>query len=295
MVYIEEQSAYLQQLKQSDMAALLREILHAQTGIHSLETHDANKVAINLIICVKTGNKNDAELILKQFSKRKITRENHWIYDNFIIFAIVCAVHKFDMPSDWIKEVIDLTYSNASLTDKRIKDTFRNILNSNYGSKGDFHQISLVYQYIAKDEKPNEARMNEMYVELWEAPFPFADDNFLNVVSLKAIEIAFAKKAMLSPHDLQLMNQFVPVFKKRAESIARVASRILISVMTLGSFYLLWLLYNKSDVYPLFSKILFFILSISGFGVSILWALKKGLSTYIFKIIKKTFGYPKET
>ncbi|UOE52462.1 hypothetical protein MTO98_15405 [Mucilaginibacter sp. SMC90] len=294
MVYLEEQSAYLQQLQQSGLAPLLSEILHTPTAVHSLETHDANTVAVNLIICVKTNNKTDAELILNQFSKRKITRESHWIYDNFIIFAIVCTVHKFDLQALWIKEAINLTYSNANDTDKRIKDTFRNLLNGNYSSKGDYHQISLVYQFIAKEERPNETRLNEMYVELWESPFPFADDNFLNVVSLKAIEIAFGKKAMLSPHQFELMNSFVPVFKQRAERISMVASWVLITVITVWSFYLLWLLYNKPEAYPLFSKVLFFILSISGFGVSILWGLKKGLSAFIFTTIKKTFGYPKE-
>ncbi|MND81371.1 hypothetical protein D3C80_731690 [compost metagenome] len=151
MVYIEEHSAYLQRLKQSPLAPLLNEILYEPVANYSLETHNANEVAVSLIICVKTNNKVHAEQILNQFSKRKINKESHWIYDNFIVFSLVCAVHKFNLPVHWIRETINVTYSQANPIDKKIKDTFRNILTGNYNSKGDYHQISLVYQFLAKN------------------------------------------------------------------------------------------------------------------------------------------------
>lgn len=294
MVYIEEQSAYLQRLKQSLLAPLLNEVLYDPVADYSLETHNANDVAVSLIICVKANNKAHAEQILNQFSKRQINKDSHWIYNNFIVFCIVCAVHKFNLSDDWIKEAINLTYSKANPIDKRIKDTFRNILTGNYNSKGDYHQISLVYQFLAKDEKPDDARLNEMYIELWETLFPFTDDDFLNVISLKAIEIAFLKKALLTPHRFTLMNNFVPIFKMRADIIANILSWVFIATVTIGSFYILWLLYEKTNIYPLFSKLFFFLLSISGFGVSIFWGWKKGLSRFIVTLINKTFGYPKE-
>ena len=294
MVYIEEQSAYLSQLKLSPLAPLLNEVLYDRVAGYSMETHNANEVAVSLIICVKTGNKTDAETILNQFSKRRVNKDSHWIYDNFIVFSIVCAVHKFELSTDWISGAINLTYSAATPVDKKIKDTFRNILTGNYSSRGDYHQISVVYQFLAKDEKPNEARINEMYIELWEASFPFSDDDFLNVMSLKAIEVAFTKKALLNPHQFALMNSFVPSFKKRSEMIAKTVSWTLIAVITVGSFYLLDLLNEKSKSYPLFSKVLFFLLSVSGFGVSIFWGWKKGLSKFILMLINKLFGFPKE-
>lgn len=294
MVYLEEQSTFLQRLKGSPLAPLLNEILYEQVADHSLETHNANDVATNLIICVKTGNKAHAKQIFTQFSKRQYNKDSHWIYDNFIVFCIVCAVHKFKLNADWIIGVINLTYSKANLTDKRIKDSFKNILAGNYNSKGDYHQISLVYQFLAKDEMLDNDRLNEMYVELWEATFPFTEDDFLNVISLKAIEIAFLKKALLNPHEFILMNHFVPIFKRRTEIFANILSWILIALITIGSFYMLWLLFEKSTTYPLLSKALFFLLSISGFGVSIFWGWKKGLSKFILIVVNKTFGYPKE-
>jgi len=294
MVYIEEQSAYLDRLKLSPLAPLLQEVLYDGVAAYSMETHNANEVAVSLIICVKTGNKADAEKILSQFSKRQVNKDSHWIYDNFIVFSIVCAVHKFGLSTDWISGAINLTYSAATALDKKIKDTFRNILTGNYSSRGDYHQISVVYQFIAKDESLNDARLNEMYVELWESSFPFADDDFLNVMSLKAIEIAFIKKAMLNPHQFTLMNNFVPTFKKRSEIISKIISWTVIAVITIASFYLLDLLNEKSKSYPLFSKVLFFLLSVSGFGVSIFWGWKKGLSKFILMLINKLFGFPKE-
>lgn len=294
MVYLEEQSAYLDRLKLSPLAPLLNEVLYESTAEYSMETHDANKVAVSLIVCVKDDNKADAETILTQFSKRQINKDSHWIYDNFIVFSIVCAVHRFGLSTEWISAAINLTYSAAPPVDKKIKDSFRNILTGNYSSKGDYHQISVVYQHIAKDEKPNEARLNEMYIELWETSFPFSDDDFLNVMSLKAVEIAFIKKALLDPHQFALMNRFVPSFKKRAELLANVIAWTFIAIITITSFYLLDLLNEHSKSYPLFSKVLFFLLSISGFGVSIFWGWKKGLSKFILLLINKLFGYPKE-
>lgn len=294
MVYLEQQSTYLEQLKLSPLAPLLKEVLYGSVGGYSMETHNANEVAVSLVICVKTGNKTDAETILNQFSKRQVNKDSHWIYDNFIVFSIVCAIHKFDLSTGWISAAINLTYSAATPVDRKIKDTFRNILTGNYSSKGDYHQISLVYQFLAKDEKPNEARLNEMYIELWEAPFPLAEDDFLNVMSLKAIEIAFIKKALLNPHEFALMNSFVPNFKKRSEQIANIIAWTFIAVITIVSFYLLDLLNEHAKTYPLFSKVLFFLLSISGFGVSIFWGWKKGLSKFMLMLINQLFGFPKE-
>jgi len=294
MVYIEQQSNFLQQLMQTPLAPLLKEVLFDDVAEHSLQTHNANEVAINLIICVKTNNKTDAEQIFDQFSKRQYNKDSHWIYDNFIVFCIVSAVHKFRFNPEWITGVINLTYSKASLIDKRIKDTFRNILAGNYDSKGDFHQISVVYRFIAKCEIMDNNRLNDMYIELWEATFPFTDDDFLNVISLKAIEIAFLKKALLNPHEFRLLDTFIPRFRRRCENIADILSWLIIAVITIYSFYLLWILYEKANTYPLLSKLLFFLLSISGFGVSIFWGWKKGLSKFFLFCIKSLLGYPKE-
>ncbi|MDB5006258.1 MAG: hypothetical protein JWP45_651 [Mucilaginibacter sp.] len=42
------------------------------------------------------------------------------------------------------------------------------------------------------------------------------------------------------------------------------------------------------------TKVLFFLLSVSGFGVSDFWGWKKGLSKFMLMLINKLFGFPKE-
>jgi hypothetical protein len=291
MVYIEQQSAYLSQFDDSQIASLLKEILKDRLGIVSEKIHIAGELALNLLIAVKSLDKSMAEKYYSVFIKRQPTKESHWIYDNYVLFSIVCAVRKFNIDNQWIRNVIDISYSGADSTNKKIKDSFKNLLSGNYNANGDFHQISVVYQFLAKDEHYNDKSINKMFHFLWLKPFPFFEEDFLNIISLKAIEIGFMKKSLLTDVQYYQLNIFVPNFNTRANFIAKIFSRVIIVTLIIAVLFLLWKLDNSEEQYATTLKIAVFLSSFSGVGVLAVWGWKSNLAIFFRTIIDRIFTY----
>lgn len=291
MVYIEQQSGYLRQFDDLPIAPILSEILKQEEGRFSDDIHNAGDLALNLLISLKSNDKESALKYYTIFNKRQPTKDSHWIYDNYVLFAIVCVVRKFNFDTQWIRNVIDISYNGADSANKKIKDTFKNILAENYNAKGDFHQISLVYQYLANDGHYQNEAINKMFHHLWLKTFPFFEEDFLNVLSIKAIEIAFMKKALLTDREFYYLNGFVPIFNARADFIARIFSRLIIVGLMAFVFYVLWKLNNSEKDYPLAVKTIVFLSSFSGVGVLAVWGWKSNLASFFRTFINKLFNY----
>lgn len=291
MVYIEEQSTYLNQFVNSPIRRILNEILLDELGELSSDLLNAGDIALNLLISVKSNDHQQAVKYYTILSKRQPTKESHWIYDNFVLFSIICTIRKFELDSEWIKNVIDISYPGADPINKKIKDTFKNILAGNYNSKGDFHQISLVYQHLAVDEYYNNEAINKMFHHLWLKSFPFFEDNFLNIMSIKAIEISVLKKELLTDLQSYYLNNFIPSFNTRADLLAKFLSRFIISGLIFIVFFLLWKFYNSETQYPKLVKIILFLSSFSGVGVLAIWGWKNNLAKFFRKLINKLFKF----
>jgi len=291
MVYIEQQSAYLSQFADSPIESLLNEILKQEVGKFSDDIHNAGDLALNLLISLKSNDEEKAIKYYTIFNKRQPTKESHWIYDNYILFAIVCTVRKFKLDAQWIRNVINISYNGADQTNKKIKDTFKNILAENYNAKGDFHQISLLYQYLANDGHYQNEAINKMFHHLWVKTFPFFEEDFLNVLSIKAIEIAFSKKALLNEREFYYLNGFVPSFNARADFIAKMFARFIIIGLITVVFYVLWQLNNSEKQYPLAVKTIVFLSSFSGVGVLAVWGWKSNLASFFRTFINRLFDY----
>ncbi|ATP56487.1 hypothetical protein CPT03_08380 [Pedobacter ginsengisoli] len=291
MVYLEQQSGYLSQFADSQIAPLLNEILKQEVGEFSDDIHNAGDLALNLLICLKSNDDQNALKYYTIFNKRQPTKDSHWIYDNYVLFAIVCTVRKFNFDTQWIRNVISISYNGADSINKRIKDTFRNILAENYNAKGDFHQVSLVYQYLANDGHYQNEAINKMFHHLWLKSFPFFEEDFLNVLSIKAIEIAFSKKALLTDREFYYLNGFVPSFNARADLFAKIFSRLIIIGLIALVFYVIWKLNNSEKDYPLTVKMIVFLSSFSGVGVFAIWGWKGNFASFFRTFINKLFNY----
>lgn len=291
MVYIEQHSPYLNQFSGSPIGPLLNEILCKETGQQSEDIHNAVDLALNLLISLKSNNREQAVKYYTIFNKRQPKKDSHWVYDNYVLFSIVSVIRKFGLDNQWIRDVIDISYSGADQVNKKIKDTFKNILAGNFNAKGDFHQISIVYQSLANEEHFDNETINKMFQNLWLKKFPFFEEDFLNVISIKAVEIAFLKKALLTDREFYYLHSFIPSYNSRTNLIAKTLARIIIICLILGVFYLIWKLNSDEDQYPLVVKLIVFLCSFSGVGVIAIWGWKNNLATLFRKLINKLFNY----
>jgi hypothetical protein len=291
MVSLEHQTLFFKRLNDSPLQPLFTEIYSNKIGEFSDGSNNAGDLALNLLIAVKAGDKVKAEKFYAIFSKRQPTRDSHWIHDHYVLFCIVAAVTKFGFNTTWISNVINLSLSSANPIDKAIRETFKNLLAGNYNAKNDLHQISLVYQFLSKDAHYQDEHISKMFHELWLKQFPFFDDDFLNLISLKAIEVAFVKTGLLSRREEYYLKNFVPVFNRKAELLSNSLAWFIIIMLIVGIFYGLYRLNGMETDFPAFVKPVFFAISISGVGVLGVLGWKKTITKFIRKSIDSFFQF----
>jgi hypothetical protein len=286
-----EQTNFFQRLNESPMQPLFHELRSGEIGNFTDDVSNASSLALNLLIAVKANNKEQVEKFLSIFSKRQPSKDSHWIYDNYVLFCLVAAVAKFGLDASWISSVINLSLAGAGPIDKRIRETFKNLLAGNYNGKNDFHQISMVYQFLSKDEHYHDEHINGVFSDLWLKPFPFFNEDFLDLISLKAIEVAVVNKALLSKQEQYDLKSFIPAFDSKANKLANVLSWLIIAILILAVFYGLLKLNAAEENFPAFIKPLLFMLGLSGVGVLGIIGWKKGIAKIIRKWINSFFHY----
>lgn len=286
-----EQTAFFQRLRDSPLEPMIQEITSDKVGNYSDDTSNASNVALNLLIAVKENNSDAAKKYVQILSKRRPTKESHWIYDNYLLFSLVTAIAKFGFETAWVSEVINLSLSSSVGEDKKIKETFKNILAGNLNAKNDFHQISMLYQSISGDEQFQVMQINSVFSAHWMKPFPYYEDDFLNLSSLRAIEIAVEKKSLLNAQQQYDLDVFLPTFNRRADLLANIISwLIVISLMATISYALVKLNDIEND-YPDVIKTIFFLIGLSGVGILGIIGWKKGIARFIRKIFNSFFRF----
>ncbi len=294
MVSLELQTVFFRGLNHSPYKPLIAEIVSEQTGSYVEDTSNSTNLGLNLLISVKEGDRERAVKYNAIFQKRIPSQDSDWIYDNFVMFSIVTATAKFGLETQWISEVINLSFLKANPIDKSIRETLKNILAGNYNAKDDLHQVSMVYQYLSKDEHFQDGHINKVYNNLWHKEFPFFEDDFLNIVSLKAIQVAFEKKSLMSERDQFLLKEFVPTFKRQISLISTVIAWFIIIGLIIGIFFGLWKINQLELLFPATIRTVFWIIGLSGVGVLSLIGWKKKMVEMIDKSLRYFFRFGKD-
>ena len=95
-------------------------------------------------------------------------------------------------------------------------------------------QVSLVYQFLTGEQDPGEPRLNKMFKFLWRRPFPFFTSPFLNLISLKALELAFHRKGLLNPEQFFATKQFSGRFLHRTRRLAALLVSVPVVLLIFG-------------------------------------------------------------
>ncbi|MET7253999.1 hypothetical protein [Dyadobacter fermentans] len=290
MVHLEERYLYINRLKESQvLKPLVTEILSDGVIETLTESYEANSVALNLLIFVKNEDRVSAMTLYDVFSKRRPTKETHWVYDDFVLFALVCTVRKFSLSTEWLKGVLELTITTGSNIDKTVRHTFNNLLSGNLLGNDDFYQISIVCQKLTGQLFVDNLKVDTMLKDLWTKNFPFFESDFLNVISLKAIEIAFESKGILSPIEFFEGVKFSGFFRERVDSVANGISWSVVTLLCAITYCFLFKINLIED--KLINQLFNFSVSVLGIGLLGIFKIQKPMKEKIRKIIYRFWRY----
>jgi len=293
MVHLEIQYEYLKKIGQSsEISPLIDFIINERKAI-ILKNNNSNafSVAHDLFICVYKNDKNTAIEIYNSFSKRHPTHETPWVYNEFVLFSLICAIAKFNFDKKWVSSVLDLQGQSTDAERRIILSSFKNILAGNLNVKEDFHQISLIFQHYSGVKNFQQDRIDKMFKNLWLKEFPFHQSDFLNVISLKAIQIAFDSKGLLSPQEFQDSKVFVSRFKRRTEISGKVIVWLFVISIFVALVLMSWRFYNTEGEKSIFAKVINFTTGILGVGLITIFSIRKRVENLVIKFIRAAFGY----
>ncbi|SHL90507.1 hypothetical protein SAMN02746009_03593 [Hymenobacter psychrotolerans DSM 18569] len=247
---------------------------------------DSNSLACNVLYLVRSADEMRCQELYQQLLGRRPNKESEWIYNDYLIFSLVCAVKKFALPSEWVRHLLVLRTSQDE-EKQRLNVTLTNIMAGNLNSREDYHQVSLVYQLLTGEQVPDETRINKMFKFLWRRPFPFFSSPFLNLVSLKALELAFNSKGLLNPEQFFSAEQFTDRFLRRTHRLAAF-------IVTVPVVALVVALAIATVRYPDNGWVKLGLGLTSAFGVDVMGSfsgLRNNLQTRVTAVIRRTFGY----
>ncbi len=287
MVSVDAHSAYWERLRANPLTSFFIDFLDGQPGvvIPALAPSDTASIVCNLLDYVRRGDTTAAASLYQLLTTRQVRSDSPWLHNDFLVFAVVCTVRRFQLDSTWIRNVLQKR-PDSEMEKSLINRSFQNLLAGNLNAREDLHQISLVYQVMAQQEQFDADRLHKMFAYLWRQNFPYFDSEFLNILSLRAIRIAFEVKGLVNPEDRFVAEAFRQRFFERTVRVSQVLTYtfFVIAILALGiaaAFY-------SSDVRV--SRGLGTMAAL-GLGASFFADIRNWLATRVEKGLRRFWGY----
>jgi len=286
MVSLEAKSEYWKPLRATPFVCFFIDFLEGQpmSPLGALDPADSEGAVQHLLTSVRDNDSKTAIEVYQKMSTRRLRPDTDWIHNDFLVFALVCTVRRFQLDDGWLREVIRLRPSDEA--EKRlINKTFENILTGNYNAREDYNQISVVFQLITGQGQADAERLNKMVSYLWRHPFPWFDSEFLTIISMRAIRSAFEAKGLLNPEQQFVAEQFAERFLARVKRLSGVVAWLLLA----GIVLLLVVLNVYYTENPVVKNILTAVTVLTLIGS--LTDMRKQIALWTEQFLRKLFGY----
>lgn len=284
MVFVEERSNYLHNENKGKNFLLLRDFLIN----NCVETPNREgDIFHKLLFSLFSNDTETAQQIVQDYSAKEPNQHSQYIYKDMLIFLFICTTKKFDLNQDWINKF--LRERKGSQEEKKsITKTFENIVENNFQSKNNLYEIILVYKDILGTREKNQTILNETYSKLSKREFPFYESDFLNIVSIKAIDLIILWKEVEDYEENIEIKQFAKAYDNRVKSISYYFSWGLVASLFVATCYFSYVLLFGSTKESEFSNKIFTILGFVGLSLTGIGRTK--IESYIKSGLNLIFG-----
>lgn len=260
-------------------------------SIDSIEVPEADLTFKQVLMSLK---KNDKKLFTESYetlSARKPSMRTPLVYDNPLLFSIICGVVKYGLKQYWIDSILTLrSQSDSNDEIKLISTTLRGILDGNYLDNKNHHATVIVFQSLLGVELLNASFQKKVYKDVCNRKLTH-DAPFFNLIEMAAFDVIIDRHDVLEEGDIMRLLEIEKVFLRRA----RLVSNIIQWTVIIGVYLGIILAYFFNPSFNSFLKengIIFTSLGISSMGL-LFWQ-RNFISNAINNLIQLFWGYKKK-
>ena len=246
MVFIESMSTYLAEFEKDNEVHLFIKFLQGESIIDDGEHFDDENQLI-YYSSLRFLQNLDSDFLKRysNFEKRVPTVQSPWIYNDFLVFSLICVIKKKTYDSEWIKEVVNKR-KPTDIEGETIKNSFLCLIDNDFLSLKLNTAILLVFKKILEINIDSTDNVNDIFRKSLYSKFPYFENNFLNIITINSLEIIFEKKGLINQDEYQLLYSFSQKFDNRVRQTS-FSLWLIIALSFLGiGIYLSYLVYNKS-------------------------------------------------
>ncbi|HEY4784612.1 MAG TPA: hypothetical protein VIH57_01125 [Bacteroidales bacterium] len=289
MVSIEERFSYYSRIKDSPKLTAFYNLLSSiPIGLPNQFSNETEEIYYGVIQSIQQDKKKDFDLNYSKKSKSNPSKDSPtpFVNDDFLIFCLVLGVLKFRYDTKWIKSIIAIRSRNP------ITITLENILGENYFTKSNLPELVLMFLHLTNPNLITNDFLNSAYKNINENTELFESKNDIQIIcSIKSFDLIIYYKGARDGHEIRLLNEFKDVFTKRVKILAWLVQTTLFILILYGIIKFITLnTQAKAFIDSIGSA-----LKILGLlGLSQIGNIVPVLRKFIYKIVLKSFGYPKE-
>lgn len=282
MVFVKERHDYVTSIaEQPKLMALFALFSDTSFSYPVKDISEIDSIYYSCIWSIKTNSKKDFINHYGKISKRKISANSiaPFIHDNFLIYALIIGVLKFDLEREWLINIVGYKAKN------NIKTTFENLLASNYQSKANNQSIVLTFLFNHDKKKINDELLVEAYESITN-PDQLNNNDFIRILNYIAFDIVIKFKLPRDADEISRLLEFKARFKKRINIFSYIVYNSLLIFFVYG-------IYSFFHALPEDSKAnineIAIITGITGFGL--LGNIIPKWKTIFHSLMLKAFGY----
>jgi hypothetical protein len=286
-------SEYIQQFESDEYSVALVDFLwNKEVGIDpDSSLSNANDATVYALSAIQKNNPNLFLEAYEQISHRKPKPDSDWIYNDILLFALTVGVCKFKLDEKWLIEILDLRITQTDDEKKLIAQTLIDALKKNFDSINNYPPLMLVIKYLLDLPPGDILYINSVYEELIQKSFPYSKAVFLNLVSIKALDIILMSKGVIDWERQKAMTEFIIRYEQRIHQIATIPWGLLVIVIVgLSAWFLYFYLTTTPQQADIISRVLT-ILPFFGIGSLIPLVSAFKFRKKLIKFFEKPFHY----
>lgn len=297
MVSLISQSTYIKQIESDESNKALVDFLYGRSlDISSkLSLSNANNILLYALNAIQKNDRNSFIEAHGNINHRQPNPDSDWIYNDILLFSLVLGVKKFELEKTPLLKILNTRSSQSDTEKELVTQTFEDVLKNNFESIDNYQPLMLVMKYYLDVSLGDEETINNTYLELVEREFPIFKAPFLNLISLKAINIILLSKNLIDWERQKAIVSFIESYEKRTRQMATIIWLCCVIIVVILSFgflnYYLTSSPQQADVIARFLTIL----SVVGIGsllpVVALINSRKKIIDKLSKPFHRFYGY----